>query len=78
MNELPAALHLYRDQLRDAIDDDLRRRHRPLAARRPPLRLVLPLLGAAVAAVVATAVFLGARHRRNPPVLRSSTGSRWH
>jgi hypothetical protein len=66
MNEIPAALQLYRDQLRDAIDRDLRRRRRPLAVERPPVRLVLPPLIAAAAAVVVTAVFLGAG-RHTPP-----------
>jgi hypothetical protein len=66
MNEIPAALQLYRDQLREAIERDLQRRHRPLAVRRPPARLVAPPLIAAVAAVVVTAVFLGAGRHTQP------------
>jgi hypothetical protein len=66
MNEIPAPLHVYRDQLRDAVDRDLQSTNRVFAVRRPPVRLVLPSLIAAVAAVAITVVFLGAGPHAQP------------
>jgi len=59
MNQLPAGLRLYRQQLRDAIEQDLTR-GRPFPLPRPPLRFALPALVGIAAAAAAVAVVVGA------------------
>jgi hypothetical protein len=60
MNEIPVALELYRNQLRDAVERDLARRRRRLAVARPSRRVALPAAGVAVAGIAASAVVLTA------------------
>jgi hypothetical protein len=55
MTDVHAGLRLYREQLRAAIDADLRRRTTRVRPRRP-LRLLVPALAAAAAAIAAVAV----------------------
>jgi hypothetical protein len=55
MNELPAELRLYRDQLRDAVARDLGRRGSRYPIPRPSLRVAVPAL-VGVAAVIAAVV----------------------
>jgi outer membrane lipoprotein-sorting protein len=59
MNQLPAGLRLYREQLRDAVEQDLAR-GRPFALPRPRLRFALPALVGIAAAAVAATVFVSA------------------
>src|SRR5262249_10611267 len=59
MNQLPAGLRLYRQQLRAAIEQDLTR-GRPFPLPRPPLRFALPALVGIAAAAAAVAVVVGA------------------
>jgi hypothetical protein len=56
MNDIPDALRVYRDQLRDAVADDLSRRRRVPAVTRRSLRLGVPALLAAGAATAAALV----------------------
>jgi hypothetical protein len=62
MNQLPAELRLYREQLRDAVEQDLAR-GRPFPLPRARLRSALPALVGIAAAAVAAAVLVSAGTR---------------